>query len=517
MTLHYASDGVQGWQSAISVPASGDSVPTSLKWIVVKVEVGGRILERVLDPLPNQNALFIWDGLDYRGMRLSGQTSMRISVGFVYEALYAAAGIFDLSFGQAGVARALSSRSRQHITLWKRFRKTIRSGAREGAIADGWTLSAHHHVNAWDASTLQKGDGSIVGSNAMIIDTFAGGASITGSGIGGPATDAGLSSPFGVAVDAEGCVYIADYLLHSVLKVDADGIINRVAGTGAAGYSGDGGPATEARLRNPSGVAVDAEGAIFIVDYYSHCIRKVDAYGVITTVAGNGTAGYSGDGGPAAEANLRYPTGVAVDVGGAIYIADRHNNRIRKVDANGVITTVAGDGTAGFSGDGGPAIEAKLRLPRNLAVDAAGNIYIADTGNYRVRKVDARGVITTVAGDGTKEYGANQGDGGLAIEAPIDSPMGVAVDAMGAIYIADMEDNRIRRVDPAGFITTVAGKATSVISSSDGGPATRVYLRSPFDVALDASRNIYIAGVETYLTRIRIPTTYRIRLPGPGR
>ncbi|MCP4695062.1 MAG: hypothetical protein GY859_43950, partial [Desulfobacterales bacterium] len=380
--------------------------------------------------------------------------------------------------------------------------KTIHAGAaRKDGVAEGWTLSAHHHVNVWDASTLYKGDGSVLGNNAMIIDTFAGGGSFQGSGMGGPAVGAGLGAPFGVAVDAEGCVYIADYTSHCVFKVDADGVINRAAGTGAIGYSGDGGPAVDATLRYPYAVAVDAGGAIYIVDYYSHCVRKVDAEGIITTVAGNGTKGYGGDGGPAIEAMLNMPTGVAVDAWGAIYIADRYNNRIRKVDAGGVITTVAGNGTAGFRGDGGPAIEARLYIPRDLAVDAAGNIYIADTGNRRVRKVDATGVITTVAGDGTEEYGTNQGDGGLAVDAPIDSPMGVDVDAMGAIYIADIDDNRIRRVDPAGFITTVAGIAVYVFPGSDGGPATRRYLKSPFDAAVDASGNIYIAG--GYSKRVR--------------
>ncbi|MGH2768211.1 MAG: hypothetical protein ACRDIF_04545, partial [Actinomycetota bacterium] len=224
----------------------------------------------------------------------------------------------------------------------------------------------------------------------------------------------------------------------------ASGFISTVAGTGSSGYSGDGGPAASARMKGPRTLAVDSEGNIFIADTMNHRIRKVDSSGIITTVAGTGSAGYSGDGGPATKARLYWPHDVAVDASGNLYIADSANQVIRKVDPSGIITTVAGTGSAGYSGDGGPATGAKLNEPRGGAVDAAGNIYISDRRNHRIRKVDSSGIITTVAGTGSAGYG---GDGGPATAAKLDGARGVGLDGSGNIYIADTGNHRIRRVE----------------------------------------------------------------------
>ena len=227
-----------------------------------------------------------------------------------------------------------------------------------------------------------------------------------------------------------------------------------------AGYVplGDGGAATAAALMNPGGVAVDAAGTLYIADTDNNRIRKVTTAGVITTVAGNGLAGAGGDGGQAVFASLHSPHGVAVDAAGNLYIADTDNNRIRKVTPAGIITTVAGTGISGHSGDGGPATAARLNYPVGVAVDAAGNLYIADTGNSRIRKVTPAGVITTLAGTGIGGY---SGDGGPATAAQLKYPFGVAVDAAGNLYIADSGNNSIRKVTPAGIITTVAGNGTA--------------------------------------------------------
>jgi len=308
-------------------------------------------------------------------------------------------------------------------------------------------------------------------------------------GAGGAADQAKLYNPSGVAVDASGNLYIADTSNNCIRQVDTSGIIETVAGDGTEGYSGDGGPATEAKLRWPRGVAVDASGNLYIADTSNHCIWQVDTSGIITTVAGDGIEGYSGDGGPAVQASLFDPRGVAVDASGNLYIADSYNSCIRKVDMGGIITTVAGNGTYGYSGDGGPATEAKLRYPYGVAVDASGNLYIADLTNHCIRQVDTSGIITTVAGDGTHGY---SGDGGPATEAKLSYPRGVAVDASGNIYIADMTNNCIRQVDTSGIITTVAGDGTHGYSG-DGGPTTEAKLCSPCGVAVDASGNIYIA------------------------
>jgi len=321
-----------------------------------------------------------------------------------------------------------------------------------------------------------------------ILTTAAGNGSTGFSGDNGPATSAQLNFPTGVAIDPAGNLYIADTDNFRIRKV-SNGVITTVAGSGFGGYSGDNGPATSARLDDPQGVAVDSAGNLYIVDTGNFCIRKV-ANGVITTVAGNGLQGFSGDNGPAASAQLNSPYGVAVDSAGNLYIADTQNNRIRKV-ANGVITTIAGTGTQGFSGDNGPAANAQLNLPAAVAVDSAGNLYIADTDNVRVRKV-ANGAITTVAGNG--KYGFS-GDGGPATSADLSYPESVAVDSAGRLYIADWNNNRIRKV-ANGVITTVVGGGTEI---GGNGPSTSAQLGYPSAVALDSAGNLYIADAESNL------------------
>src|ERR1700751_4501787 len=240
-----------------------------------------------------------------------------------------------------------------------------------------------------------------------------------------------------------------------------DAIIQTVAGNGTSGFSGDNGAAATASLSEPFGVAVDAVGNLYIADTSNHRIRKVDASGVITTVAGNGTEGFSGDGGPATSAALNTPIGVAVDVAGNLYIADSFNNRIRKVNATGIITTVAGNGDARFSGDHAAATNGSLRAPFGVAVDKVGNVYIADTSNQRIRKVDASGTITTVAGNGTEGF---SGDGGPAAQARLNFPTGVTVDRAGNLFITDQSNNRIRKVSTAWVIITVAGNGDTGFS-----------------------------------------------------
>ena len=258
----------------------------------------------------------------------------------------------------------------------------------------------------------------------------------SGFGADGPALAAPLN-PAGIAVDAAGNVYIAD---DNLVRKISGGVITTVAGNGSYGFSGDGGPATSAQLLNPHGLAVDSAGNLYIADTLNLRIRKV-SNGVITTIAGNGTYGSDGDGGPATSAQLNMPYGIAVDTAGNIYIADESNNRIRKV-SKGVITTVAGNGAFGYSGDGGPATAAQLNWPRGVAVDAAGNLYIADTESNRIRKV-SNGVITTVAGNGTRDFDKDKVP---ATTAPLNWPQSVTVDKAGNVYIADSFNNRVRKV-----------------------------------------------------------------------
>ena len=324
------------------------------------------------------------------------------------------------------------------------------------------------------------------------IATVAGNGETGDSGDGGLATSASVWGPLGLALDSRGNLYILDGGARVREVTAATGIITTVAGNGLGNYTGDGGAATIAGLGQTSGVAVDGGGNIYI-STYNNVIRKVAAAtGIITTVAGNGTQGYSGDGGPAAGATLNRPSGVAADTAGDIYIADTYNNVIREVPAStGFIATVAGNGTAGYSGDGHPATTAQIASPARVALDSNGNFYIADSTANVVRKVvSATGMITTVAGNGVA---GRSGDGGPATQAELDAPMGIAVDGAGNIYIADSFNDVVRKVSaPTGTITTVAGNGTPV-SSGDGGPATSAGVGIPAAVTLDGSGNLYIA------------------------
>jgi len=335
-----------------------------------------------------------------------------------------------------------------------------------------------------------------------IINTVAGTGGYGLSGDGNPATNASLWYPYNLAFDAGGNFYIADSDNLRVRKVNASGTITTVAGNGAKGYAGNNGPATNASLYYPSGVAVDASGNVYIADDENYRVRKVSAKGVITTLAGTGSGAYSGDNGAATNAAVNYPQGVACDAAGNVYIADTFNNRIRKVGTNGIITTVAGNGTPAYSGNNGAATSASLYWPSGVTVDTAGNLFIADTLNERVRKVGTNGIITTVAGNGVAGYG---GDGGLGTSASLSGPAAVAVDSWGNIYIADNNNNLIRRVATNGVITSVAGNVASAGGSGgysgDGTAATNAWLASPQGVGFDAAGNLYIS--DTINNRVR--------------
>ena len=284
-------------------------------------------------------------------------------------------------------------------------------------------------------------------------------------------------------------------------------------GESGGGFSGDGGPAVEAQLRFPGGAALDGSGSLYIVDTWNHRIRKVDSAGIVTTVAGSGTTGeggggFGGDGGPAVEARLRYPYGVTVDETGNLYIADARNHRIRKVDSAGVVTTIAGSGTEGYGGDGGPAVRAQLSHPQGVALDGSGNLYIADAWNHRIRKVDSAGIVTTIAGGGTPGGGRGRfgRDSGLAVRARLKYPQGMALDAAGNLYFADIGNHRIRKVDASGIMRTIAGTGGAYGGfGGDGGPALQAMLFSPRGMAADKAGNLYIADIGNHRIRRLTP------------
>jgi uncharacterized protein (TIGR03437 family) len=333
------------------------------------------------------------------------------------------------------------------------------------------------------------------------IATIAGNGSGTFSGDGGSAAIASLSYPRALAIDSSGNLYISDVGNQRIRQVSRTGIVSTVAGNGIAGYSGDGGLAVNASLSAETGLALDPSGNLYIADAHNMRVRMVTPNGIISTVAGTGVQGFSGDGGPATSATLNVPASVMFS-NGNLYIADSSNQRIRKVSSNGTITTVAGSGgPGGFSGDGGPATSAALNFPLGMAMDGLGNLYFADGGNNCVRRIAPNGVITTVAGNGNGT-GGFFGDQGPATSATLNIPEDVAIDVANNLLIADSANNRIRKVVvSSGIISTVAG-ITGNGFSGDGGPATQAELNFPWGVTTDATGDVYIG--DRVNNRVRI-------------
>jgi sugar lactone lactonase YvrE len=319
-------------------------------------------------------------------------------------------------------------------------------------------------------------------STEFIIETIAGTGGHGYAGDGGPALDATFAEPASIAVDAQGNVYIADTDNSVIRKITISGIVSTVVGNGTAGFGGDFGPAIAAELNHPFSIVLDAAGDIYIADSFNNRIRKVSPGGTITTCAGNGTAGFSGDNGPAFQAEMNNPFGVGLDPAGNLYIADVNNQRVRKVTPSGTITTIAGNGTIGYSGDGGPATSASLAHPGTVASDASGILYIVDSGNHAIRKVDSGGTITTVAGRGIS-------NGGLVY------PTDVAVDSSGDLFITDPDAAAVYQVRPNGSMTRIAG-AGYFGHSGDGGPAVLAALSSPTGLAIGPTGIMYFTDEE---------------------
>lgn len=347
-------------------------------------------------------------------------------------------------------------------------------------------------------------------AQAQTISTFAGNGTATHAGDGGAATAASIRYPYHTAFDASGNMLIADWGNNRIRKITPAGVITTIAGTGVPAFGGDGGAATAAYLNQPADIAIDGSGNIYFSDNGNKRIRKIDASGIISTEVGTGSPGYSGDGGPAVSAQINDPRGIMFDASGNLYIAEASNHVIRKINTAGVISTIAGNHTAGFSGDGGAATAAQLNTPQDIAVDAAGNMYISDNLNHRIRKISTAGIISTYVGTGSSGF---SGDGGAATLARLNYPYGLQIDAYDNMYIADGGNNRIRKVKPTGIISTVAGNG-SFGFGGDGGPATAAILNTPNSTSKDASGNLYIS--DELNARIRKVTPTPITLSGGG-
>lgn len=334
------------------------------------------------------------------------------------------------------------------------------------------------------ALSAATGSLAVTGNGTMY--TVAGTGAAGFSGDGGSATLASLNAPAGVAVDGSGNLYVADSGNHRIRKVTPAGVITTIAGTGSGGFSGDGGPATAAQLFSPQGVALDGRGTLYIGDTGNNRVRRITADGTIATIAGNGVRDQGEEGGLATSTPLNEPVAVAADGAGNVYVAEE--DRVLKVIPDGTIHTVAGGlYNSGYNGDGIPGTAALLDSPTGLAVDPRGNVYISDTDNQRVRKVGPDGIITTFAGTGAGDFG---GDGGPATAAPINGPFGLAVGSDGSVYFADQYNHRVRKILPSGTIVTIAGGGAR---KRGVGPATKAELGDANGIALDRADKLYLA------------------------
>ncbi len=509
-TLNYRSNRVLGYKApyALEIPLRGDSVPSSLKQIVLEITIAGR---RFKDRFSSstKSTTFVWDGLDAFDRRVQGRQEAKVRIGYVYAVVYTTPSKVRQSFARIGRGPISAGRRQADITLWKEYSKSLGAKKSLGAwypVGVGlghFSLNIHHVYNPM-TQILYQGNGkqrrASTTTNA-VINTVAGNGIWDFSGDSGLATEASLHYPNRIAFGPDGRLYIADSDNDRIRRVDGDGIINTVAGNGNWGFSGDGDLATEASLSSPIGIAFGPDGSLYIADSWNHRIRRVDVDGIINTVAGgDGYWDFSGDGGLATEAYLYYPRDIAFGPDGSLYIADTYNHRIRRVNVDGIINTVAGsDEDWGFDGgDGGLATEASLFYPQGIAFGPDGRLYIAEISD-RIRRVSVDGIINTMAGNGTRGF---SGDGGLATKASLSIPSDIAFGPDGSLYIADSYNDRIRRVDMDGIINTVAGNGEMGFSGDgDGGLATKASLSLPSGITFCPDDRLYIA--DSHNDRIR--------------
>jgi len=506
--LIYSSDRMRGRAHGLNIPLTEADIPASLRRIELEISVAGQRFAQSFFATPNQSYNFRWDGKDAYGRNVQGGTLATVRIGYVYGVVYQEPAQFAQSFAVLSGIPPMATTLRRtagggEITIWRESTHHLESRslhARAGSVG-GWSLSLHHDYDP-RIEVLYKGDGTrrdaqVIGA---AIRTVAGNGVAVFGGDNGPATQAGLNSPHGITVAPDGSLYFTDQFNHRVRRIAPNGVITTIAGNGIAGFSGDGNLATQARLNFPSGVAVAPDGSIYFADTNNSRIRRVGSDGIISTVAGNGGEDFSGDGGSATQARLFDPSAVAVAPEGSLYIADRFNGRIRRVGPDGIIRTVAGNGNFGHLGDGGPATQAQLGFVEDVAVGPDGSFYIADED--RVRRVTPDGIINTVY-----NLSVLVRDGVTVLPAAATRPAGVTVAPDGSLYIADHNWNVIRlTVD--GISVRAAGKSTFAYSG-DGGPAIQAGLVNTVAVAVAPDGSFYIA--DKFNHRIR-----RVGSPLPG-
>ncbi len=488
-SLVYQSDRVPGRTAAYTttIPLTdATALPASFAGLTLDVTIAGQHFTQETTATDlNQEYTFTWDGLDGYGRPVVGPQTATIKLGYTYTAEQVAPGTFAQSFGQYSASTtATTDRSRAQGTLWQEIKVNLGTFDARAIGLGGWSLDAHHFYDP-DNQELYLGNGTRISAENIpdILVNFAGTGTLGYSGDGGQATAADIS-PVSLATDANGNLYSGEN--YYIRRIDPDGVITTIAGTGATSNSGDGGLATSAGIATTNDLAIDKDGNIFILQYASCKIRKIDATTqIISTFAGTGTCGFSGDGGMATAAKLNFPSGIAVDSQGNVYVADTFNYRIRKIDTDGIITTIAGTGFNSDTGDNGQAASARVSLPVGVAVDSQGNIYtngnLAGTGG-RIRKITPAGKISTIL------YSSNQNT--LSIR-------GITLDKQDNLFLVDYKTSsqtRIYQVDSDGNRTLFAGSGSQ---TEDFTPATSADFNSINDVVFDASGDLYVADYNT--------------------
>jgi RHS repeat-associated protein len=501
-SLQYESDRVPGRRAAYSLAVQlvGASVPVGLERIEYQVSVAGQVQSETFAPQPGQVVSFVWNGEDVYGRPLQGSSAATISIGYVYAAhYYASSAQFERAFGAYSGTPGVSltgNRARSEVTIWQEWVRPVGPWDATASGLGGWSLSEHHSYDP-EAQVIYEGNGRRRTAEAVkyIIETRAGNgeqgyyndpAQVAGT----PATSVGLAYPQGVAFAPDGTLYFADTSHHMVWRVGKDGLLQHVAG-GANGCApatlGDGGPATSACLGAIFGIALAPDGSLYIADVNDFRIRRVRPDGIIETVAGTGAYGNTGDGGPALQTAI-YPYRLAVAPNGTVYFFQSQDVRVWRLSCDGLVLPVAGTGQPRYagdpSGDGGPALAAKLGAINDVAVGPDGSLYFLDMYDSRVRKVGPDGILTSVA----------------ATVGTLNNPKGIDVGPDGQLYIADFQHSQIRVVGAGGALTTIAGTGAGAFSG-DGGPGRAAALR-PTDIAIGPGGMIAIA--DTYNQRVRV-------------